>query len=242
MNAAHALPDGQASAHEVRVRTRTEADAVAVEIADTGRGISPEHLNRIFDPFFSTKPVGQGTGLGLPISQQIVHALGGSISVATAEGKGTTFTVRLPLPPVARPGAKRASDAPARARSPARARVALVDDEPLLGHAMRRLLGNHEVVVFGAARQALSRIEGGDRFDVILCDLLMPEMTGMELFEALRAAVPEQAERMLFMTGGAFTPSAREFLEARPGRVLDKPIELDVLRQRIDEALARPLR
>ncbi|REG26036.1 phospho-acceptor domain-containing protein [Archangium gephyra] len=98
INAAHALPPGQAVRNEIRLSTRMDGPHhVAVEVSDTGCGIPPENLERIFNPFFTTKPVGVGTGLGLSVCHGIITALGGKISVRSEVGQGTTFTVSLPV-------------------------------------------------------------------------------------------------------------------------------------------------
>ena len=236
VNAAQAIPEGQAEKNRIRVSAGVGADGrVAVEISDTGSGIPPELLPRIFDPFFTTKPPGVGTGLGLSICHSIVAALGGEIQVESQPGQGATF--RVLLPPA---HAATARPAPAAAPGPAarRACVLVVDDEPLVGSVLERTLrAEHDVEVVTTARAALQRIEGGARFDAIVSDLLMPDMSGMDLHAALAAAHPELAARMIFLTGGAFTPAARAFLEREPVVCLEKPFELATLRA----ALARTL-
>ena len=104
--------------------------------------------------------------------------------------------------------------------------VLVVDDEPLMANALARTLAReHDVVTLGQAADALARIVGGERYDIILCDLMMPHMTGMDLHAELVKAVPEQAERMIFMTGGAFTPTARAFLDSTPNQRIEKPFD-----------------
>jgi len=114
--------------------------------------------------------------------------------------------------------------------------VLVIDDEPLMGPAIRRILAHeHDVSVNAAAREALTAIEGGERYDVILCDLMMPQMTGMELHAALSESSPEQARRMVFLTGGAFTPAARAFLEQPGIPHLEKPFEPAQLRALVND-------
>jgi PAS domain S-box-containing protein len=239
INAAHAIPDGRAQDNEIRIVTRTaEGGRAVVEVHDTGCGISADVLPRIFDPFFTTKPVGQGTGLGLSICRGIVAALGGSIAVESEVGKGSVFRVTLPgvsrhalvlAPP-------RMTVAPGR-----RGRILVVDDEPLVGAALQRLLAvDHAVDFVTSGREALTRLEN-ESFDVLLCDLMMPEITGMDLHTEVSGRFPDYARRMVFMTGGAFTPQAREFLDRVPNQRLDKPVdEMDLralMRTMVDTTL-----
>jgi CheY-like chemotaxis protein len=108
----------------------------------------------------------------------------------------------------------------------ARARVLLVDDEPAIGRVLTRALeGLHDVEATASGRALLARIAAGERFDVIISDLMMPEMTGMDLHAELRSVAPDQAERMVFLTGGAFTSRARDFLSTVENPVIEKPLE-----------------
>ncbi len=238
VNAAQAIPEGHAEKNRIEVEVRPGSRAsVIVEVRDTGCGVAPEHLQRIFDPFFTTKPVGIGTGLGLAICHGIVSALGGEIEVESKPGAGSTFRVTLP--------SAAASAVPAEAPQPApppsrRGRVLVVDDEPLFCKTVERVLASqHDVVACSDPRQALARIEAGERFDVVLSDLIMPRMTGMELHDAIARIAPEVAERMLFVTGGAFTPNALGFVSTRADRVLEKPLAPEALRAAVSAALDR---
>ncbi len=222
INAAQAISEGHADQHEVRVATRRHDDQVIVEVSDTGCGMTPEIQRRLFTPFFTTKPPGTGTGLGLPICQRLVTELGGRIEVKSVAGAGTTFTVRLPISAAPAPPPQ-----PGAAPTDRRCRVLVVEDEPAVGIAVRRLLiASHEVEVAAGGRAALRRLGEDARFDVILCDLMMPDMSGMELHDALERSHPALARRMIFVSGGAFTIGARSFLARFPERRLDKPFDL----------------
>jgi signal transduction histidine kinase/CheY-like chemotaxis protein len=226
LNAAEAIPDGNPDLHEIRVALRTDAGGCCVvEVSDTGRGIAPEHLGRVFDPFFTTKP--GSVGLGLSMSHTIVDSLGGSVSVESPPGRGTTFRVTLPavMGQAAPASSTRAATQPAR-----RARVLVVDDEPMMTRAVHRLLrSEHDVETTTDPVGVVERVRAGERFDVILCDLMMPAMTGMDVHEAVLAIDAEQARRMVFMTGGAFTTRAARFLENVDNPRLEKPIERAIL-------------
>lgn len=240
INAAQAMPDRPEQANRIVVRTRTDEEGFAiVEVIDNGIGIDPDRLSRVFDPFFTTKGMSEGTGLGLSICRNIVEDVGGTIEAQSEAGNGTTFIVRLP-----------ASDRPRRAkpstgvrRAPlvgARARVVVVDDEPLVGRSIRRALRGHEVQVFSNGQEAIERLCSGEPFDLVLCDLMMPEVSGMEVFGKVSAHCPDLASRFVFMTGGAFTERAREFLKETSVTCLEKPFELNQIRELVRER-AEPL-
>ena len=227
VNAAQAMPEGAASRNEIRLRTRSEGGRFIVKVRDTGAGIEAKHQQHLFDPFFTTKPVGVGTGLGLFICKNIVTSMGGTISVQSEMGKGTTFTVTLPIGDgtSAKPALPAAVELPAR-----RAKILVIDDEPQIARVITAALRAHDVESVTSAIDALGRLRAGDRFDLILCDLMMPQMTGMEFHEVLERELPEQAREIVFLTGGAFTPKARSFLEQVKNQRVDKPFEVASLR------------
>jgi signal transduction histidine kinase len=236
MNGAQAIPEGRADNNEIRVATRSFDPAfVAVEIRDSGCGMTPEVQKRLFTPFFTTKQVGTGLGLGLSICHRIVTSLGGRIEVESEVGRGTTFRVLVPIAQ----SAEQVQVAVPRVQVARRARVLIVDDDMVVAFALKRMLErSHEVTMKTSARQALDRITAGDRYDAILCDLMMPEMTGMELHAEIARAAPEQARRMIFLTGGAFTPRAREFLDQVANQRLEKPCDLSKLLALINDCSA----
>jgi len=230
LNAAQAIPEGSPSTNEVSVRTYTdERDGmVVVEVQDTGCGMSPAVQARIFDPFYTLKPVGEGTGLGLTTCLAIVHAMGGSISVESEEGRGSTFRVKLP--PAARSAKREIATTPPTA--PTRQRVLVVDDELTLLASLRRALGREiDTVLASSANEALAILENDRRFDVVLCDIMMPEVTGIELFERVTEKYPELRERFVFMTGGAFSASTRQFVDSTHLPRLEKPFDVRELRR-----------
>ncbi len=231
INAAHAIREGAADANEIRVVTSTDdVGRAVVEVHDTGSGIRHDLASRVFDPFFTTKPMGVGTGLGLSICRNVVHGLGGEITFETEQGKGTVFRVRLP-PARAASVVRREPARIDTAEKARRGRVLVVDDELSVGNALRRILaGEHDVVALTSARDAHDRIKAGERFDVIVCDLMMPEMTGMDLHAALQSGAPDQASRMVFLTGGAFTDKAKAFLTSVTNPQMEKPFDTSALR------------
>ncbi|MEK6607399.1 MAG: ATP-binding protein [Myxococcota bacterium] len=238
LNAAQAIPEGDAAKNEIRVTTRTEGERVVVELRDTGGGIPPEVLGRIFDPFFTTKPVGVGTGLGLSICHNLVTSLGGEIAVDSQVGRGTT--VRIALPQLKEPRRRRATT-PALVIPPGpRARVLVIDDEPALGRALGRALSpDHEVRVATSGREGLDILLADGRFDVVFCDLTMPDVTGMDVFEELRRSRPGFEERLVFITGGAFTSRASDFLSSVPNLRIEKPFDMQIVRAIVRERILR---
>jgi two-component system cell cycle sensor histidine kinase/response regulator CckA len=235
LNAAQALDEAEAKRNLVRVRSYDDGADVVVEIADNGPGIAAEIMPRIFESFFTTKPRGMGTGLGLPISLGIVRALGGEILVESRAGAGAVFRVRLPAAEQGRAPARPAAVAAPPERGYARRRVMAVDDEALLLKAYRRMLGDaHELTTALGGPEALRILERDPGFDVVLCDLQMPEMSGMELHETVRERYPALGERFVFVTGGAFSSDARRFLEESVASVIQKPFRLEDLMALID--------
>lgn len=245
INAAQAIGPGSAEQNEIRILTSRGPDGhVIVEVRDTGSGIAPEVQRRLFTPFVTTKPVGSGTGLGLAICQRIVSSVGGEITFTTEVDKGTTFRVWLPRVAPSAAGTDDAPTSPASVRSPQqvpiaasgaspvlRGRVLAIDDDTMVLHSLRRILGRtHHIECEERAVAALARIQAGEEFDIILCDLMMPEMTGVAFCTALEAVSPLQAQRLVFLTGGAVNPEAHEFLEHSEHVRVDKPFDLAMLR------------
>jgi PAS domain S-box-containing protein len=241
INAAHAIPEGHADSNEIRVRTRYDETkrAVTVAIEDTGSGMTPEVLSHIFEPFFSTKPIGAGNGLGLSICHGIVEDLGGSIEVESLVGKGTTFRVRLAASE--RASASAAVRTPRRADGPLRrGRLVIIDDDPRVARSLALVLrDDHDVEESVEPRAIAERIVAGERFDVIFCDLMMPGMTGMDFYAVIAGSVPEQAQRIVFVTGGAFTPAARAFVDHVENSVLEKPYDRLLLQAALAVHLSR---
>ncbi|MFO0748470.1 MAG: response regulator [Myxococcota bacterium] len=238
-NAAQAISEGDAEHNEIRVSTRSDAEGrVVVDVSDTGAGIPDTVLPRIFEPFFTTKPIGEGTGLGLAICHRIISAFGGSLEVETKLGKGTTFRVILPVADPPTVVAPAPAPEPVAAEPASTGRILVVDDERLVGMVARRMLETkYDVVSLTRARDALERVAAGERYDVLLCDLMMPDVTGMDLHAELLKSAPEQARRVVFMTGGAFTPRARDFLDSVPNLHLEKPFDSNQLFAVVTRAL-----
>jgi PAS domain S-box-containing protein len=234
VNAAQAMSEGDAEKNELRVETTLDdQNRVLVSICDTGCGIPPENTAQIFRPFFTTKPQGIGTGLGLSICARIVRSMGGSIGFESEVGGGTRFWVALPASTRATvPSWRPVAEA---GRAGRRGRILIVEDDPMVADVIRRFLTReHDVRVVAQAQEALALITREPCFDVILCDLMLPQMTGEELFAAVSEVQPQQAERIVFMTG-AFTPGARRFLASVKNHRIEKPFDLQALRRLLED-------
>jgi signal transduction histidine kinase/CheY-like chemotaxis protein len=239
VNAAQAIPEGRADENFITLRTSMDGDGQAViEVSDTGCGIARSDLGRVFDPFFTTKPRGVGTGLGLSVAHGIVGSLGGALSVESELGGGTRVRVVLPAGQLTRVESVRpATSLPARSLPP-RARVLVVDDEPaILELIVRALRSDYDVATATNGRDALTLALHAP-FEVIVSDVMMPEMSGVELHGALALHAPRQAERIVFVTGGAFTPSAQAFLDTVSNPCLDKPFTVSGLKAAVANVAA----
>jgi signal transduction histidine kinase/predicted transcriptional regulator len=229
-NATQAIAEGAASENELRIRAWEESGNVVIEVSDTGVGIPEERLPRIFEPFFTTRER-SGIGLGLSVARDVVERLGGTITAESTPRHGTQIRITLPAMPRPAPSA-----APAGDEAPWRCRILVVDDDRPVAEAVALDLDGHEVVMVGSGRDALARLREDDAFDVVLCDLMMPEMTGMDLFETVTRENPALAERFVFMTGGAFTRRAQRFLAEVKNARVQKPFHPTAL-----ESLVRGL-
>jgi len=241
INAIQALPSDRGTKSEIRVRTYLEVRMgqpfVSAEVSDNGLGIAPAILDRVFDPFFTTKPAGLGTGLGLPICHSIVTRMGGTIQVRSKPGEGTSFCVTLPVALSAR---TRLTPYPMTVlyQEEHRAKILVVDDEFAVATMLSRVLDEqHEVLVATSGEQALELLEQ-HVFDVIFCDLLMPSMSGMDLYGEVRYRHPGQESKIAFMTGGAFTPRAAQFLSRVQNPRIEKPFDLLAVRAIVREVMS----
>ncbi len=238
MNAAQAIEVGHVRENRIAVRTWASDGQVFAEVRDTGKGIAPANLARIFDPFFTTKAVGVGSGLGLSICRNILAEFGGDIRVNSVPGQGTRFLVCLPSDEHAT--AALAPEATVNATPPTtRGRILVVDDEPAITAMVLRVLGpTHEFVTATSGEAARAVLKHDQAFDVILCDLMMPDITGAELHAWLAVQFPLLAERVVFASGGAFEPKTRDYLSRIANTVLEKPYPPSELRAIVSRMIA----
>jgi PAS domain S-box-containing protein len=222
---------------EIDVRVAIEPnDRVLIEVIDHGSGISEEHVARVCEPFFTTKRQQGQSGLGLAVVQRIVEQFAGSLSISSRLGAGTTVRVRLRR---AGPAAPRAAEPAADPSARPHGRVLVVDDDPLVLRSLVKLFKlDHDVVGARNGREALDLVEAGEKFDVILCDVLMPGMSGIELHAELERRSPQLAEAVVFITGGG-SKEIEDFLQ-RSGRLfMNKPPDSRRLRALVTEGVRR---
>jgi PAS domain S-box-containing protein len=223
-SAANSMPERPADQNRVSVRAAPGDDGqVVVEVRDNGKGVDPTTLHQLFDPYLDGRPTGVATGLGLSLCRAIIEGIGGTINATSNLGVGTTFRVVLPgaalaeVPPITAPPVRPAL----------RGRVLVVDDEPLVRRALARMLTRENLDVAQAedGLEALSLLTAATPpFDAILCDLTMPNLSGVDLHQRLSAELPAVAARMVFVTGGAVTLDAQAFVSTTQNAVLRKPI------------------
>ena len=213
VNAEQAMAD-QGREKLLTIRTRGSDRTATLTVGDTGSGISPDNLERLFDPFWTTKAPGEGTGLGLPLVHGIVKEHGGEIHVESEPGRGTAFRLEFPVAPE-----PRTAPTPAiRTTQPAgrSLRILVVEDEAALRRSLERYLRRrgHEVICAADGSEALRLLDSGGEFDAILSDLRMPGMGGEGLLSRLRADPRGLHRRLILMTGDAASPQAVKVLRS----------------------------
>ena len=236
VNASQAIEPGKVNQNTISVTTQKEGTGVWIHITDTGSGIPKDVLPKIFNPFFTTKPVGSGTGLGLSICHEIIRSHGGEIRVQSEVGKGTTFSIYLPIRE-AKPARENAVE---ESRPTRPAKLLIVDDEPTNLKVFKRMVEKtHQAETALGGREAMQLLEkSGAQFDIIVTDLNMPDVSGMELHKYVLEKFPDLAEKTIFITGGAFTDSSKEFLKEVDNPRLEKPFEAQELLKAVHDLLS----
>jgi CheY-like chemotaxis protein len=238
VNATQAIPPGDASGNEIHVSGHVDAEGrVVIEVRDTGSGIDVANRALIFDPFFTTKPLNVGTGLGLALCHAIVGSLDGQITVESEVGVGSTFRVVLPIIDGALPAARpEVVVAPVVDR---RGHLLFIDDEADLCEVMQEALAPyHHVVTTTDAHRALELLAAGQHFDVILCDMRMPQMTGIDFHARLESANAAQASRVVLMSGG-FSRRPGDPSVTLPSALLEKPFAIAKVLSLMHDAMDR---
>ncbi|MCG8417312.1 MAG: ATP-binding protein [Proteobacteria bacterium] len=234
VNAAQAIEDGDIGDNKVKVTTRCDGDGLLLTVEDTGSGIPEVIRKQIFEPFFTTKSRDQGTGLGLALCADIVRKHKGAISVDSELGRGTCFTLRIPLETGLRPK-RRGATTSGEELLPGSARILIIDDEREVRNMYQRMLNaDHEVVLASGGEEGLAILRRDREFDVVLCDLMMPGVDGLMFYREVAQRWPDIADSIIFITGGAFTARMSDFVANIGNRVLEKPISRKRLRRVVD--------
>ncbi|HKW39193.1 MAG TPA: ATP-binding protein [Burkholderiales bacterium] len=238
VNAQQVLQD-RPGKRRIRVASRFDPDARAIRIAvaDNGPGI-PEYLRaRVFEPYFTTKPTGMGTGVGLAVSHGIVEAHGGTLTLDCPEMGGAVFTITLPASPA---DASDEADGPSRELAAARRKILIVDDEAEIREILAEILSgaDHRVAAVASGREALERM-AAERYDVILTDIRMPDLDGRTLYREIERRWPEQAARVVFVTGDTLASTLHEFASEYGRPVIEKPFVPKDVRRVVAEIAAQ---
>jgi len=237
INAQQSLQD-RTGARRIKIKSRFDerAGTVSIKVRDNGPGI-PQHLRaRVFEPYFTTKPTGVGTGVGLAVSLGIVEAHGGTLTVDSPAEGGAQFTITLPVGTVETPAGETKSIAKA---GPGHRTILVVDDEPEIRDALSEILtsAEHRVVTAASGREALERL-AADNYDVILTDIRMPDLDGRALYREIAQRWPGRIGRVVFVTGDTLTTALREFVDESGRPVIEKPFLPSEVRRVVAE-LAR---
>lgn len=235
VNAGQAIAEGNPEGNQVSVTCKQVGPEIHITVEDTGCGMSEETKRRAFEPFYTTKPRETGTGLGLSLCGDIVRQHRGSLLFDSELGRGTKFLLSLPLEqpkaaevvvPAAKPSQPNAAHLP---------KLLVVDDElALLGAYRRNLSKKFQVTLAASGTEGLAKLKQDD-FDVVLCDVMMTDMDGPSLYEAITKEKPEAADRFIFCSGGAFTPRTKDFIATVKCKVLAKPLDVSELTAAVRE-------
>lgn len=229
VNAARSIAIGEAQNHRITVRIWREDELVVVEIADTGPGLQPQALEHLFDPLFAPETSHRRTRLGLAIAKRNVESHGGTLTATSRLGEGTTLRVVLPIAP--RESADASPPSEPEPGPEVSLRILIIDDEEPVRTVLGHLLQNHNITAVDSGRNAIEQLTTDAHWDVILCDIMMPDLTGVAVYDHVLSTHPELAERFVFITGGTFTELTTTFLESIPNPVLNKPFQRSALLQ-----------
>jgi signal transduction histidine kinase/ActR/RegA family two-component response regulator len=242
VNAAHAIGEADRDLHRVRVTIRRDDHFIAISVSDTGLGVPEEALERIFDPFYTTKREGMGTGLGLSLSRATLRQLGGDLIVSSVYGEGATFICLIPLPTEEALRNASSWSVPLVRESVATGPLSVLlvdDDERVLRAGARVLQSKHRVLIAHDGQEAIDLLCSGSEADVIVMELDIPERDGVELYEWLKLNQPQLAEHVVVATAAGDRERYDEFLAHEKLHVLPKPFGTDALLRAVD-AVAEP--
>jgi CheY-like chemotaxis protein len=239
MNAEYEMNKAHGSGN-LTIKTETKDNMIRILVKDDGQGILSENMNKLFHPFFTTKKVGEGTGLGLSVCHGIVAEHNGRIYVESTVGEGSTFIVELPIVRQEEEKAK-PFELDAGKAGDIGSRILVVDDEPSNIQVMRRVLTDegYEVRSAGTAREALKLIKDGKRYALILLDIKMPGMNGIEFYQHLEKTIKPLTQRIIFITGDVLGTDTMDFFSRTGASHITKPVDIEQLKKEIKSKLSR---
>ena len=223
------------------VKTERIGNTIRISFQDDGPGIPKKNLDKIFDPFFTTREVGEGTGLGLSVSYGIVTQHGGKIYAQSRFGKGATFFVELPI--VSKEEQLEITQpATGVSKKLSRARILVVDDKPPVQDFLNEILSEegHEVEIVDNGDDALDRL-GSENYDVILLDVKLPDMSGIEIYKYIQKSVKSLARRVIFVTGDVISKDTIVFIKSAEVPYITKPFDAEQLKKGINHILSQQL-
>lgn len=239
INSAQAIPEGNINHHVIKVTTELVGNYIRIDVSDTGQGIPPEILPHIFDPFFTTKSAGHGTGLGLPICHEIISHLNGKIEVKSILNQGSIFSVYLPIlqePLNTSCNMEDAGEAQLK-------KILIVDDEPYLLKSLSNTLKHqYDITTALGGHLAIETLkQHSGKFDAIICDLQMQDVNGADFYYYVSEHYPNLIQRIIFITGGLYSPMLSEFLKTVENSLIEKPFTQDELMNAIKHCILMEL-
>jgi len=241
-NAQHAMMAHREQPGRLSVRTRVVGEVIEVQVSDNGEGMTEDTLERVFDPFFTTKEPGRGTGLGLSVSYGIVKEHGGRIYARTRSGRGSTFVIEFPIRRESVESEETGHEVEPNALGHAGSgsRLLVVDDEPMILDLIVDLFQDQDVKVdtAGNGSEACRKIKQ-QAYDVVLTDVRMPQMNGLDLYSEILGMRPEMQGRVIFMTGDLIDEEISGFIARVSALSIPKPLEIPVVLSAVAETLER---
>jgi CheY-like chemotaxis protein len=223
---------------KLTIKTEQTGNTIRVSFKDDGPGIAKENIGRVFDPFFTTKEVGEGTGLGLSLSHSIITEHKGALYVKSTPGKGATFIIELPIVAEEEEEIEKV-EAVEETGKTSGGRILVVDDEPAIPAFLKRVLGGegYEVTTVSSGEEALDRIES-EEYGLILCDIKMPGLSGIEIYEQIEKVASSLQKRVIFITGDVMSADTREFLKRTKVPYVTKPFDIAKLKEEVKRVIA----
>jgi len=220
------------------IKTEQTGNTIRLSFKDDGPGIARENLEKIFDPFFTTKEVGEGTGLGLSLSHGIISEHKGRIYAESEAGKGATFIIELPVVAEEEEKIERV-EAVEEAGKPRGGRILVVDDEPVILTFLKKVLGGegYDVETAGSGKEALGMIKN-ERYGLILCDIKLPGLSGIEIYDEIGKVAPSLQKRVIFITGDMMAADTRRFLKRTKVPYVTKPFDIAKLKEEVKRILS----